>query len=78
MYEGPSRSPKEQSFKVLHYLREEMMNAEDTDSINKWYRQGRIRNRFQYFITFSCSYEMYSWFNRKLKSYRADARRALR
>jgi hypothetical protein len=64
--------------KVLLKVRRDMLKACDRDGINKVYRQARIWNRYHHFFAEACSYEKYSYINRKFKAYRHEALGALR
>lgn len=67
-----------QAYEMLKYTQKEMMNCTQRESINSLYSQCRVWLRCYYFITGSCSEDMYHYLGNRFKSFRNDARRALR
>ena len=62
---------------ILRRVRLDMYKVVDKDGVSKIYRQARIWNRFHYYLAKACTYDKYTYLNRKLKSMRIDAMRAL-
>ena len=67
-----------QAREMLRYTQYEMMQCTQKQSINSLYAQARVWLRCYYFITSSCSEQMYRYLGNRFKSFRNDARRALK
>ena len=63
---------------ILKHVKDDINKAKDRDEVNKIYRQARIWNRFHHFYANACSYDMYTFLNRKFKSYRNEALRTIK
>ena len=63
---------------ILRRVRTDMYKAADKDGVIKLYRQARVWTRFHYYLAKACTYDKYTYLNRKFKSMRRDALRALK
>ena len=63
----------EEELNIIKQVGKKMAEAKDRDSVNAVYRQARIWNRFHHFFANACSYERYTFLNRKFKHLRWEA-----
>lgn len=63
----------EEEMNILKRVKEEINKATDREKINQIYKSARNWNRIHHFYAKACTYEKYTFINRKLKSYRIYA-----